>query len=155
VSAVAARAVLDVRVSAHQDADKRMSTSMTRLAMILDERNLTYTAVATRAHLQPRTVRQLATGETPIDNVAVGTVRRIASALSVPVTALLEPEPPHPGDPTLSRAARLSAAIRELVWSVEPGAYPSPVDSAEADDLATVAADEFFEDMPAVDGRRA
>lgn len=132
-----------------------MKTSMTRLATILDERNLTYTVVATRAHLQPRTVRQLATGETPIDNVAVGTVRRIASALSVPLTAILEPDPPYPGDATLSRPARLSAAIRELIWSVEPGAYPSPVESAAADDVATVAAGEFFEDMPAVDGRRA
>jgi len=128
---------------------------MTRLATILDERNLTYTAVATRAHLQPRTVRQLATGETPIDNVAVGTVRRIASALSVPVTAILEPDVPHPGDATLSRAARLSAAIRELMWSGEPVAYASPVDSREPDDMATLPADEFFADMPAVDGRRA
>jgi transcriptional regulator with XRE-family HTH domain len=152
---MAASAVLDVRASAPQDADKRMKTSMTRLATILDERNLTYTAVATRAHLQPRTVRQLATGETPLDNVAVGTVRRIASALSVPVTAILELDPPHPGDAALSRPARLSAAIRELVWSGEPAAYPSPVESPEADDLATVTAAEFFEDMPAVDGRRA
>jgi transcriptional regulator with XRE-family HTH domain len=132
-----------------------MKTTMTRLATILDERNLTYTAVATRAHLQPRTVRQLATGEMPIDNVAVGTVRRIATALSVPVTALLEPDPPHPGDPTLSRAARLSAAIRELMWVGEPRNYASPVESGEADDLSTVAADEFFEDMPAANGRRA
>jgi transcriptional regulator with XRE-family HTH domain len=132
-----------------------METSMTRLATILDERNLTYTAVATRAHLQPRTVRQLATGETPIDNVAVGTVRRIASALSVPVTAILEPDVPHPGDATLSRVARLSAAIRELMWSGEPVAHASPVDSREADDMATLPADEFFADMPAVDGRRA
>jgi len=128
---------------------------MTRLAIILHERNLTYTAVATRAHLQPRTVRQLATGETPIDNVAVGTVRRIASALSVPVTAILEPDLPHPGDATLSRAARLSAAIRELMWSGAPVAYASPVDSAEVDDIATLPADEFFADMPAIDGSRA
>jgi transcriptional regulator with XRE-family HTH domain len=128
---------------------------MTRLATILQERNLTYTAVATRADVQPRTVRQLATGETPIDNMAVGTVRRIASALSVPVAALLEPDPPHPGDASLSRSARLSAAIRELMWAAEPRTYASPVESSDADDLSTVSADEFFEDMPEADGRRA
>jgi transcriptional regulator with XRE-family HTH domain len=64
---------------------------MTRLATILREQRTTYTAVAERAHLQPRTVRQLASGETPIDNATVGTVRRIAAALSLPVSALLEP----------------------------------------------------------------
>jgi transcriptional regulator with XRE-family HTH domain len=129
--------------------------SMTRLATILDERNMTYTAVATRARLQPRTVRQLATGETPIDNVTVGTVRRIAAALSVPVTAILEPDVPHPGDSTLSRTARLSAAIRSVMWPGQPVAYPSPVETAEADDIAGLAADEFFADMPAIDGRRS
>jgi transcriptional regulator with XRE-family HTH domain len=152
---MALRRALDERLSAHQDAVKRTETSMTRLATILDERNLTYTAVANRAHLQPRTVRQLATGETPIDNVAVGTVRRIASALSIPVAAILEPDVPHPGDATLSRAARLSAAIREVMWSGGPAAYASPVESAEADDIATLTTDEFFADMPAGDGRRA
>jgi transcriptional regulator with XRE-family HTH domain len=129
--------------------------SMTRLATILDERNMTYTAVATRARLQPRTVRQLATGETPIDNVTVGTVRRIAAALSVPMTAIIEPDVPHPGDATLSRTARLSAAIRSVIGSGQPVAYPSPVETAEADHIASLAADEFFADMPVIDGRRS
>lgn len=127
---------------------------MTRLATILDERNLTYTAVAERAHLQPRTVRQLASGETPIDNVAVGTVRRIAAALSLPVSALLEPELAHPGDASLSRAARLSAAIREVMWPGAPVAHASPVEDTAPDEVATLAPDEFFADMPAIDARR-
>ncbi len=127
---------------------------MTRLATILDEQHLTYTAVATRARLQPRTVRQLASGETPIDNVALGTVRRIAAALSVPITAIIDQDVPHPGDATVSRTARLSAAIRSVMWSGEPVAYFSPVETAAAEDIAIVAADEFFADMPVIDGRR-
>ena len=127
---------------------------MTRLATILDERNMSYTAVAERAHLQPRTVRQLASGETPIDNVAVGTVRKIAAALSLPVSALLEPELAHPGDAALSRAARLSVAIREVMWSGLPVAYVSPVEDTEPDDIASLSPDEFFADMPAIDARR-
>ncbi len=127
---------------------------MTRLGTILDERNMSYTAVAERAHLQPRTVRQLASGETPIDNVAVGTVRKIASALSLPVSALLEPELAHPGDASLSRAARLSAAIREVMWPGAPVAYGSPVEDTEPDDIASLSPDEFFADMPAIDARR-
>jgi transcriptional regulator with XRE-family HTH domain len=127
---------------------------MTRLAIILDDRNLTYTAVAERAHLQPRTVRQLASGETPIDNVAVGTVRKIASALSLPVSALLEPELAYPGDASLSRAARLSAAIREVMWPETPRRYLSPVEDGAPDEVASLSADEFFADMPAIDARR-
>jgi transcriptional regulator with XRE-family HTH domain len=127
---------------------------MTRLASILDERNMSYTAVAERAHLQPRTVRQLASGETPIDNVAVGTVRKIASALSLPVSALLEPELAYPGDASLSRAARLSAAIREVMWPGAPVAYVSPVEDSAPDDIAALSADEFFADMAAIDARR-
>ena len=127
---------------------------MTRLASILDERNLSYTAVAERAHLQPRTVRQLASGETPMDNVAVGTVRRIASALSLPVSALLDPGPAYPGDASLSRAARLSAAIRQVMWPATPIPYASPLEDTAPDDLASLSADEFFADMPAVDARR-
>ncbi len=127
---------------------------MTRLASILDERNMTYTAVAERAHLQPRTVRQLASGETPIDNVAVGTVRKIASALALPVSALLEPEPAYPGDPSLSRAARLSAAIREVMWPEAAMPYLSPVEESAPDDIASLPAGEFFADMPAIDARR-
>jgi len=127
---------------------------MTRLAAILKEKKTSYTAVATRARLQPRTVRQLATGETSIDNVAVGTVRRIAEALSVPTAALLEPELPLPGDPAASREVRLSAAIREVMWSGQPVAYASPVEATEADDIAGVEPQEFFADMPAIDVRR-
>jgi len=127
---------------------------MTRLAGILRERNLSYTAVADRAHLQPRTVRQLASGETPIDNVAVGTVRRIASALAVPVAVLLEQDPVHPGDASLSRTARLSVAIREVMWSAARAPYASPVEDAARDDIADVSPDEFFADMPAIDAHR-
>lgn len=127
---------------------------MTRLATILDDRNMSYTAVAERAHLQPRTVRQLASGEMPIDNVAVGTVRKIASALSLPVSALLEPELTYPGDASLSRAARLSVAIREVMWPGVSVAYVSPVEDVAPDDIATLSPDEFFVDMPTIDARR-
>ena len=127
---------------------------MTRLASILDERNLSYTTVAERARLQPRTVRQLASGETAIDNVAVGTVRKIAAALSVPIAVLLEPDRAHPGAASLSRASRLSAAIREVMWSGTPVAYPSPVEDALRDGIADVSPDDFFADMPAIDARR-
>lgn len=127
---------------------------MTRLATILDDRNMSYTAVAERAHLQPRTVRQLASGEMPMDNVAVGTVRKIASALSLPVSALLEPELTYPGDASLSRAARLSVAIREVMWPGVSVAYVSPVEDVAPDDIATLSPDEFFVDMPTIDARR-
>lgn len=127
---------------------------MTRLAAILEERKMTYTAVASRANLQARTVRQLATGETPIDHVAVGTVRRIAAVLSVPVATLIEIDAPRPGDPSLTRAARLSAAVRDVMRSGRPLGYPSPVESLEADALAALTPEEFFADMPAVDERR-
>ena len=127
---------------------------MTRLAGILDERHLTYTAVADRAHLQPRTVRQLATGETPIDKVTVGTVRKVAAALSLPVAALLEQDPVHPGDASLSRTARLSVAIREVMWSATRAPYASPVEDGARDDIADVSSDEFFADMPAIDAHR-
>ena len=127
---------------------------MTRLASILDDRNLSYTAVAERARLQPRTVRQLASGETPMDNVAVGTVRKIAAALSLPVSALLEAELAYPGDASLSRTARLSAAIREVMWPATPMPYVSPVEDTAPDDVASLSADEFFADMPAIDARR-
>ena len=127
---------------------------MTRLATILDDRNMSYTAVAERAHLQPRTVRQLASGEMPIDNVAVGTVRKIASALSLPISALLEPELAYPGDASLSRTARLSVAIREVMWPGVSVAYVSPVEDVAPDDIATLSPDEFFLDMPTIDARR-
>lgn len=127
---------------------------MTRLAAILDERRLTYAAVARRASLQARTVRQLATGETPIDQVAVGTVRRIAAALSVPVGALFDGEGVLPGDPSLTRSARLSAAVRDVLRPGAPVVYPSPVETSDADSTAALPPPEFFADMPGIDERR-
>lgn len=127
---------------------------MTRLAAILDERKMTYAAVASQANLQARTVRQLATGDTPIDHVAVGTVRRIAAVLSVPVATLIEADVARPGDPSVTRAARLSAAVREVMWSGRPVGYPSPVESLEADAMAALTPEEFFADMPGIDERR-
>lgn len=127
---------------------------MTRLAHVMREQEATYTAVASRTNLQPRTIRQLATGETPIDNVAVGTVRKIAAALSVPVATLLEDDPVHPGDAAHTRAGRLSAAIRDVMWAREPMTYASPVDAGPRDDIADTAPDDFFADMPPLDARR-
>lgn len=127
---------------------------MTQLARILAERKTTYTLVAVRAQLQPRTVRQLATGETPIDNVAVGTVRKIAEALAVPITVLLEVDAVHPGDPERRRGERLSAAIRTLAWPTVPAPYPTPVEPGARDDVADLAPDDFFADMPPVDAQR-
>jgi hypothetical protein len=131
-----------------------MEPEMTRLAAILDERKLTYAAVASRANLQARTVRQVATGETPIDHVAVGTLRRIAAVLSVPVATLIELDAARPGDPSLTRTSRLSSAIRELMWSGRAVGYPSPIESLEADGMAALPPDAFFADMPAIDARR-
>ena len=145
---------LTQRWNACQYAVERRRIRMTRLAAILEGRNLTYTAVAQRAHLQARTIRQLATGETAMDSVAVGTLRKIASALAMPVAALLEPELPFPGDASLSRGARLSAAIREVMRSGAAVPYLSPVEDLEPDEISALGADEFFADMPAVDARR-
>lgn len=127
---------------------------MTRLSSIIEDRDVTYAALAARARLQPRTVRLLATGETPIDNVAVGTIRRIASALAVPVAVLLEEEPVYPGDDSRSRTERLSAAIRDVMWARGAAPYPSPVEAGGRDDIADLTPDEFFDGMPAIDGRR-
>ncbi len=127
---------------------------MTRLGAILAERHLTYSAVAASAHLQARTVRQLATGEMPLDNVAVGTVRRIAIALAVPLGTLLEAEVPFPGDTSLSRGARLSAAVRGAMWPGTAVAYASPVERGQPDDISAASGEDFFADMPAVDARR-
>ena len=131
------------------------SRTMTRLAAILGERKMTYAAVARQANLQARTVRQLATGETPIDQVAVGTVRRIAAVLAVPVATLIEAEVARPGDPSLTRSARLSAAVRDVMWSGLQVGYPSPVESPDVDANAALPPEKFFADMPAVDARRA
>lgn len=125
----------------------------TTLAAILAEHGTTYTAVAARANVQPRTVRQIAMGETPIDHVQVGTLRRIAAALGVPVAALLDGGAPHPGDPTLDRASRLSRAIADVMWAGTPAAYPSPVEGP-VDALAEAPPDEFFTGMAAIDERR-
>lgn len=127
---------------------------MTRLAHVLREQKVTYATVAARTRLQPRTIRGLATGETPIDNVAVGTVRKIAAALSVPVSTLLEDDPLHPGDASRSRAERLSVAIRDTMWVQQPVAYVSPVESGPRDDIADLAPEDFFEDMAPLDARR-
>jgi len=127
---------------------------MTRLGNIIEERDITYTALAARADLQARTVRLLATGETPLDNVAVGTIRRIASALAVPVAELLEDAPVYPGDDTRSRTERLSAAIHEVMWPHGAVPYPSPVEADGRDETADLTPDEFFDGMPAIDARR-
>ena len=81
-------------------------------------------------------------------------MRKIASALSLPVSALLEPELTHPGDPSLRPGARLSLAIREVMWSGTPVPYASPVEVHEPDEIAAVPPDELFADMSAVDDRR-
>lgn len=57
--------------------------------------------------------------------MAVGTVRKIAAALSLPVSVLLEPD---------------------LAYS--------PVEDTTPDDIATLSPGEFFADMPAIDARR-
>ncbi len=127
---------------------------MTKIGQIIEARDVSYTAVATRARLQPRTVRLLATGETQLDNVPVGTVRRIAAALNVPVAVLLEEEPVFPGDPALSRAERLSAAIRDVMWPDHAVPYTSPLEVGRRDDIADATPDEFFAGMPAIDANR-
>lgn len=127
---------------------------MTRLAHVMHEQQATYTSVAARTRLQPRTIRQLATGETPMDNVAVGTVRKIAAALSVPVATLLEDDPVHPGDVARTRADRLSAALRDTMRAQPRMAYASPVEVGPRDDIADTPPDDFFADMPAHDARR-
>jgi len=128
---------------------------MTKLGTIIEERGITYTALAARAQLQARTVRLLATGATPLDNVSVGTLRRIASALAVPVAVFLDDDAPvFPGDATRTRAARLSAAVREVMWSRDAIEYPSPVETGERDEIADLTPDEFFDGMPLIDARR-
>jgi len=128
---------------------------MTRLGSIIEERDITYVTLAARAQLQPRTVRAIATGTTPIDRVSVGTIRRIASALSVPMAVILDDEVPvYPGDADRTRAERLSAAVREVMWPREAVRYPSPVEAGERDEIADLTPDEFFDGMPPIDARR-
>src|SRR3990172_5588010 len=90
-----------------------MSTAM---ATLMGRNRLTYAAVAARSGLQARTVRQIATGETPLDAVSVGTLRRIAAAPEVPVAPLIESPRLQPGDPASSRQERLAQAIRTVMW---------------------------------------
>ena len=127
---------------------------MTKLRSIIEERDVTYASLAARAHLQPRTVRMLATGETPLDNVAVGTIRRLASALAIPVADLLEEDPVYPGDDSRPRTERLAIAIREVMWARGAAPYPSPVEASEDDEIADITPDELFARMPVIDDRR-
>lgn len=128
---------------------------MTDLSRLIAERRKTYTAVAAEANLQPRTVRQIATGQTSIDNVSVGTIRRLAAVLGVPAASLIEAGAPLPGDASLPRGARLSAAVRDLMWAGGQVAYPSPVDDTDGtDELASTSPSDFFADMPVTDADR-
>lgn len=115
----------------------------------------TYASVARRSGLQARTVRMIATGETPIDRVSVGTIRQLASALGVSPAQLIEPEAPYPGDPSLARPERLARAVREVMWSETPPAYyPWPVEES-ADALARAEPPDFFADTEPIDADRA
>ncbi len=127
---------------------------MTRLQALMHEQRATYTQIATRAQLQPRTVRMLATGETALDNVSVNTVRRIASALSVPVATLLEEATAHSGDDSRPRSERLGAAIASTMWPTTRRAYLSPVEADAHDDIADANPDEFFAGMTPINARR-
>jgi transcriptional regulator with XRE-family HTH domain len=123
----------------------------TTLTNLMKKRRLTYASIAHRTGLQARTVRMIATGETPIDRVTVGTVRQIAAALGVTAAELIEPGLPRPGDPAISRPDRLARAIREVMWgTAEPGDYPSPVESAD-DPLAHADPADFLAETEAID----
>ena len=49
--------------------------------------------------------------------------------------------------------ARLSVAIREVMWPAVSVTYVSPVEDVLRDDIATLSPDEFFVEMPAIDAR--
>jgi transcriptional regulator with XRE-family HTH domain len=126
----------------------------TTLTSLIKERGQTYASIAHRTGLQARTVRMIATGETPIDRVTVGTVRQIADALGVTAAELIEPALPLPGDPAVSRSDRLAHAIREVMWgTAAPQAYPSPVESPD-DPLAHAEPAGFFSGTQAIDADR-
>lgn len=126
----------------------------TTLTSLIKERGQTYASIAHRTGLQARTVRMIATGETPMDRVTVGTVRQLAAALGVTAADLIEPALPYPGDRAVSRSDRLSHAIREVMWgSTPPEAYPSPVESLD-DPLAHVQPADFFAGTQAIDADR-
>lgn len=115
----------------------------------------TYASVARRSGLQARTVRMIATGETPIERVSVGTIRQLASALGVSPAQLIEPEAPYPGDPSLTRPERLARAVREVMWGgASPTDYPSPVEEGD-DVLARVEPPDFFAGTQPIDADRA
>ncbi len=123
------------------------------LAHAIKERGETYTSVAERSGLQARTVRLIATGETPIDRVSVGTARRLAAALDVPLAELIDPAPPQPGDQAVPRPERLARAIRDVMWGGSaPVDYPSPVEGAD-DPLAHAAPADFFAGGELIGGR--
>ena len=126
---------------------------MTRLALILENKQVSYGAVARRAHLQPRTIRLIATGATPLDNVPLGTVRKIAAALDTSVADLIEPEVTLPGDDSVSRGTRLAAAIRGVMWPGQRVPYLTPVAGEESDKIGAPPADEYFGTMPVIDAR--
>lgn len=128
---------------------------MTTLGSLIEERGITYASLAARAQLQPRTIRAIATGATPIDRVSVGTIRRIASALSVPMVVILEDRSPiYPGDADRTRVERLSAAVREVMWPVDERRHPSPIETDERDDIADLTPEEFFDGTVPIDARR-
>lgn len=78
----------------------------------------------------------------------------MAKPSAVPVAALLEPDVPYPGDTSVSRGARLSAAIRAVMWPEVVVAYASPVERPERDEISAGSPADFFADMPAIDARR-
>jgi transcriptional regulator with XRE-family HTH domain len=126
----------------------------TTLTGLIKERGQTYASIAHRTGLQARTVRMIATGETPMDRVTVGTVRQIAAALGVTAADLIGPAVPKPGDPEVTRSDRLAHAIREVMWgTAAPEAYPSPVESPD-DPLAHAEPPDFFAETKAVDADR-
>jgi len=77
---------------------------MTRLAMIIEKKQVTYAAVARRAHLQPRTIRLIATHRLAADG---------RSRLSLRADARIPGRAAAPADPLLHLArARPSRACR-------------------------------------------
>ena len=127
----------------------------THLADLMRQRGLTYASIAQRTGLQARTIRMIATGETPIDRISVGTARQLAGALGVTTAELIEPAQAQPGDASISRSERLSRAVRQVMWAgAAPADYPSPVEAAD-DPLAHVEPADFFSGAEAIDGDRA
>lgn len=126
----------------------------THLSTLIEQRGQTYASIARRSGLQARTIRMIATGETPMDRVSVGTVRQIAATLGVTAAELIEPAEYRPGDPAVSRSDRLAHAIREVMWGTSaPEAYPSPVESAD-DPLAHLEPADFFAGTRTIDADR-